>query len=352
MSRGWIARLEDPPRWAAPALAAGEILFRAGVAVRGAAYDRGWLKSARAPLPVISVGNLTAGGTGKTPLVIALAGRLMARGLRVAVVSRGYGRSGSAPLVVVARDGRIAAGAAEAGDEPLLIAAETSANVVVAPDRLRGAVHARSLGADLVILDDGFQHRRLRRDLDLVVIDARDPFAGGRLIPRGRLREPPGALARADLLVVHRGDVSAPVPTPPAFGAAVQVALSPRAIRDRGAALEPSALAGKRAALIAAIARPERFLSTVERLGAEVVATAFLPDHAPLDAGALEEFRARARRARADLLLTTSKDAARLGPELEPSGLAVLEVELVVLEGERELEAALDRIGEARPSPP
>src|SRR5262245_27319852 len=180
------------------------LLYGGAVRMRNLFYDRNGAV-VRAGLPVLSVGNLTAGGTGKTTMVAYLARRLRDWGRAPAVVSRGYGgRAGRGPLVV-SRGGRALVGPELAGDEPFLLA-ETLPGipVVVGSDRIAGAAATKELGADVVVLDDGFQHRRLARDLDIVPLDAAGPFANYHLLPAGPLREPISGLARADVVVITR----------------------------------------------------------------------------------------------------------------------------------------------------
>ena len=187
-------------------------LYRGAVAARNAAYRRGWIESTQLDVPVISVGNLTFGGTGKTPTVIALARDLVRKGRHPAVLTRGYKRVDDAQTVVVGPDPKQAA--SEVGDEPLEMAHRLpGVPIVVDADRARGGNQAQRLGADVVVLDDGFHHRRLERDLDIVLIDAGDPFGGGRLPPLGRLREPVTGLKRAGAILVTKvpADWRAPV---------------------------------------------------------------------------------------------------------------------------------------------
>jgi len=170
-------------------------VYRGVVAARRAIFSRGWLRRARLDVPVISVGNLTFGGTGKTPVVIALVRDLVRMGRRPAVLTRGYKRRENHQVVVVGPEPRQRVD--EVGDEPLEMARRLpGVPVVVDANRERGGLEALRLGADVVVLDDGFQHLRLERDLDIVVIDAGDPWGGHRLPPLGRLREPVAALAR------------------------------------------------------------------------------------------------------------------------------------------------------------
>lgn len=179
-------------------------LFGLLVVMRLFAYSTGIAKSYRAAIPVLSVGNLTVGGTGKTPVVDHLVQRALMSGQRVAVVSRGYGGQRKSGTALVS-DGRgtLHDDAYLYGDEPVLLARRNrDAMVIVARKRSEGVMLAEKLGAELVILDDGFQHLRLSRDLDIVLLDSRSPFGNGHLLPAGPLREPVASLARADLVIL------------------------------------------------------------------------------------------------------------------------------------------------------
>src|SRR2546423_13420251 len=175
------------------ALAPLGLLYGAAVRARLRLYRSGLLKTESVGAPVISVGNLTAGGTGKTPLVEWVARAVANEGLRACVLTRGYGRADASRRVVVSDGERVLAGVEESGDEPLLLAEKLNgvASVVCDRDRVDAARWAReSLGAQAFVLDDGFQHLRIARDLDIVTLDATEPWGGGHLLPRGRLREP------------------------------------------------------------------------------------------------------------------------------------------------------------------
>ncbi len=333
MSDPWD--LDAPPRALRPLLSAAELAYKGGLAVRRALYAAGVAKTGAAPCPVISVGNLTVGGNGKTPMVLLLAERLRAAGRRPAIVSRGYGGTH--------RDGvhRVHphTSAIEAGDEPVLLARRTGLPVYVAPARVEGAREAAAQGADVILLDDGFQHWALGRDLDLVLLDAARPFGGGHLLPAGRLREPRAALARADVVVAHRGDAAAPAPVT-GLRADVEVAIRPRALATvAGAEVPLSELAGRDVALAAAIARPERFEATVAGLGARVAERLWVRDHEMIDVAMLRALGRRHGR-----VVITEKDAARLPTDgLDDLPLWVLTIEMVILAGEAALDAAVAR---------
>ncbi len=330
LERSWYAGERLPPlRRAAAGVAAG--LFGAAVRARNAAFDRGLLSARRVPgLRVLSVGNLNVGGTGKTPVVIHLARLLAAQGVRAVVLSRGYGRGTHSPVLLDAARGPLP-DAATAGDEPLLIARSCpGVPVWVGAQRAALAVRAKEeLLAQVVLLDDGFQHRQLARDADLVVVDEAVGFGNGRLLPAGPLREPLAGLARAAL--VWRVEAPQPRPLPPFAVPVVRARHGPVAVvAPDGAQLPLEALRGRAVVAFAGIARPERFLRAATQLGATVVEQRLFADHQPLPAAELEALGT----ARGAWLLTTEKDLARLPPGF-PAHAVRLGV--TVLEGEEHL---------------
>ncbi len=304
-------------------------LYRVAVLARIGAYGRGWLASSRLAAPVISVGNLTFGGTGKTPTVIALVRDLVRRGRHPAVLTRGYGRVAAEPIVIVGPEPK--ATVASAGDEPLELASRLpGVPVVVDADRIRGGIEALTRGADVLVLDDGFQHLQLHRDLNLLLVDAGDPWGGGRMPPSGRLREPLSGLARADAVVVTKvGSDPEPilaevrrVVAEVAPGLPVLAArLEPTAVRRDDGSADPDVLAGTRVVAVAGLGRPEGFADLLRSAGAEVVATRWFADHHVFTTTEIEEAVTAAAAARA-VVVTTAKDAVKL-----PSDAAVWVVE-------------------------
>lgn len=251
-----------------------EAPYRLAVSSRNRAFESGKREVFQAGVPVISIGNLTTGGTGKTPLVCFIAKHLRKQGMRVAIISRGYGAT-----------------AGEGNDEAMELARVLpDVPHVQDPDRVEAArVAVEELEAQVLLMDDGFQHRRLHRDLDIVVIDATNPFGYNHLLPRGLLREPIASLARADAVVLSRANLIAEEPrqtireivakhAPQAVWAeAVHVPKS--LLTWPGSEQNIGSLAGKNVALISAIGNPEAFAATVRRCGANVVGTMSLPDH-------------------------------------------------------------------------
>ncbi|HVG49351.1 MAG TPA: tetraacyldisaccharide 4'-kinase [Rubellimicrobium sp.] len=287
----------------------------------------------RAGVPVICVGNLDAGGTGKTPVVMALAQRLGGRGVAVHIVSRGYrGRLG-VPVHVSPTHA-----AEEVGDEPLLLSA--FAPVWVARDRAAGVRAAQTAGAQVVLLDDGFQNPGVAKDLSCVVVDAARGWGNGRAIPAGPLRETvPAGLARADL-VVSLGDAAAQEAFGRRWGGAIGT--SPHLEGELRPLPTGMPWRGLRALAFAGIGQPEKFFGTLRGLGAEVVEMRALDDHQPLSRALLQRLETDARRLGAQLV-TTEKDAVRLPAAMRPRVLT-LPVRLH-LEDWGPLDAAFDRLG-------
>ncbi len=328
-------------------LRVGEWFYSAGVALRNRRFDRPAARTTL-PIPVISVGNITVGGTGKTPMVIDLVERLDLAGRSVAVISRGYGTPSEEP-----------------NDEERLIRKRCPSAVCLSdPDRVRAGERAHLVfGADVIVLDDGFQHRRLDRALDIVLIDATCPFGHGHLLPRGLLREPPSALRRADVVVLSRCDQVSPVNL---TRLDVQVRrLAREAIhlqcRHRVSAIErldgtpwEGGLEGKRAVVFAGIARPAAFVTTMRTLGVDVVARRFWPDHHRYRLGDVAALYAPGRFPKHDFLLTTEKDAVKLAAldGLNPGNILVAKVAIEWLsDSETKIREVLEEAASVKPRP-
>ncbi|MBM3319457.1 MAG: tetraacyldisaccharide 4'-kinase [Candidatus Eisenbacteria bacterium] len=339
-----------------PLGAAGEWVFRAAVLLRNTLYDRRILRSVRLGAPVASVGNLSVGGTGKTPVAIALASILLGEGRRPALLSRGYGRE---------RAGRIVAmppgeepgprGHLLYGDEPCLVRLRLpDLPIVLGADRVRtGRLAIDRFGADFLLLDDGMQHRRLARDLDIVLVPGVRPFGNGRLLPRGTLREPPGALRRAGLVLVRAlegTDENLDAVLDRAGAPAARIRFTYETIGvllPTGATADARTfLSGRRVLAVSGIGSPESFEKTIEETGARIAGRLRFPDHHRFDC----EDRARIAQSAARigaLAVTTEKDRSRLAPEeAERAGLHTLRVEVRFQDPEGRLPALLAALGE------
>jgi tetraacyldisaccharide 4'-kinase len=260
-------------------------LYRGLLAVRERAYAAGWLRSERAGKPLVVVGNLTVGGTGKTPLTVWLARELRAQGLRVGIVSRGYGgRESRKPRWV-----EPGTQWQEVGDEPLILARRSECPTVVGSDRV-AAARALAAGVDVIVADDGLQHLRLSRDCEIVVIDGARGFGNGRVLPAGPLREPLARLARADALVVNGSVAHASLARAPFAERLLEMRLVGEQALPVDAAAAPRPLAawrGARVHAVAGIGNPARFFAALRAHGIGVIEHAF-PDHHPFAAAELE----------------------------------------------------------------
>jgi tetraacyldisaccharide 4'-kinase len=313
--------------------------FGATAALRVEAYRRGLLPRHRLAGPVVSVGNLGTGGSGKTPVVQRVAEILRDAGEPVAVLSRGYGGRFKGGALVVGDGTCVLASAAEAGDEPVMLA-RSLPGVVVAIGPRRDAVGRaveQRFGRRVHVLDDGFQHLRLERDLDLVCLDVRD--LDDQPLPAGRLRERPAALARADLVLLTRLEAASEVELrllETRVGPQRAFRVERRLAGWRTPAGAPTA-PPTRAFLLAAIARPERFEHDAAAAGVAVLGRAFFRDHHRFHPAELAAVAEQARLAGADAILTTSKDAVRL----ETTSLAGLPVIVLGIEARVADEARL-----------
>jgi tetraacyldisaccharide 4'-kinase len=305
------------------------------------------------PVPVISVGNLVVGGTGKTPLVVHLARLLVKDGHRVVIVSRGYGRAGSEPLIV-SRGERPLVGWREAGDEPALMAMiARGAGVVVASRRADGVRAAvEKLGAGVILLDDGMQHVQLGRDLDIVAVDARSPLGNGHLLPAGPLREHPLGIMRAGLIVATRCDraggasnvrrtVGALRPGVPVVETRMRLAELWDVSTGQTVALE--GVRGAAAFAVAGIADPDDFCDTLERLGFRVLSMRSFPDHHEFTDRDIASLDDELDETGANIVLTTEKDAVRLRGWRPRVPLVAVGIDIEVTQGERQMRDALDQ---------
>ncbi|HYB97950.1 MAG TPA: tetraacyldisaccharide 4'-kinase [Candidatus Limnocylindrales bacterium] len=321
--------------------------FGVTASARSLLYDLGILRSRQAPAPVISVGALTTGGSGKTPFVLWLTRRLQQRGLRPCIVTRGYGGRSRQTHLVTPEHALTETTVAECGDEAALLAARSGAVVATSPMRIDACNAAwERFRPDVFVLDDGFQHRGLARDLDIVLVDGAEKEQ--RLLPAGPLRERPSALRRAHVIVTSGGiapwlRASA---APEWLLESRTVATSLVASLGESAGEPVASLAGRRVAAVAAVARPERFVAMLGATGADVTATILRRDHHPYSAADWHQIEQLARSV--DRVVTTEKDLVKLAAfaPAVPSWLRALRIDVEVDGEERLLERAarqLDR---------
>jgi tetraacyldisaccharide 4'-kinase len=293
------------------------LLYGAGQRLRARLYRCGVFSSYRAPQPVISVGNLTVGGTGKTPVVDAIVRHLVQRGERPAVISRGYGGQVRRGVAIVSRgDGHgPLLSARHCGDEPFLLARRNpQAVVIVAPCRREGVKAAiRDCGATIILLDDGFQHLAVQRDLDILLLDARRPLGNGSVLPAGLLREPPAAHHRAGLCLLTRDEALAalaPFAVPTTLRCRHRLAAEFVALD--GTVQRMNDFSGQRGVAFAGIANSENFFHALKALGLEIIDTIALNDHADFSEQTLKKLEQASLTA--DFFVTTEKDGVKLRP--------------------------------------
>ncbi len=300
------------------------VLYKFLVSFRNLLFDYGILRVTKLSCPVISIGNITVGGTGKTPLVINLARYFQHKGFSPAVVTRGYGGKRRSGVTLVSNKKDILSDHETVGEEAILLARRLpGVPVLVAPQRVQAGPPAREMfQADLLILDDAFQHRRIFRDLNIVLLDYLRPFGNGWLLPRGTLRETPAGLKRADA-IVYTGlnypaannvdpesiSINSSINAPRFIACHKPTALFPLA---GGQSWPPEILSGKTVCLFSGIGSPEGFRNTVESLGALVTACKIFPDHHIYRQEDLVEINNLFQEKQADFLVTTEKDAVKL----------------------------------------
>ncbi len=331
-------------------------LFAATVRTRNWLYDCRVFKAKKLPCAVISVGNITSGGTGKTPAVIWIAKALLDAGYRPAVLLRGYRRQAKTPATHIVSDGQdILAPLETSGDEAVMIARELpTVPVLIGKDRYDAGDRAvRQLKRDTLILDDGFQRRKLARDLDIVTVDAIEPFGTGRLLPAGTLREPVSALRRADLIILTRadmaesaGEIREAIANVVGNTPIIESRHVPTRLYHLGKSEEVDfgVLRGKNLFAVCGIGVPHAFAETVRRYEPKSVGLLAFPDHHRYSSADAAKIQREAKRVGADFIITTRKDEPKLLPFWAPEGndaaacdvppLLVLGIELSVTAGE------------------
>jgi tetraacyldisaccharide 4'-kinase len=299
----WLERHWYRPRlWLTLLLSPLETLFSLLAALRRMAFSLGWRRRERLAVPVVVIGNIHVGGVGKTPLTLALLDAFQARGVKVGVISRGYGGRQRLPQEV-----RPDSDPAEVGDEPLLLASG-GAPVFVGRDRVAAgrALLAAYPSVSLILTDDGLQHYRLARDLEVVVVDGARGFGSGRLLPNGPLREPVARLRRVDAVVVNGGPPGATMPIP-SSAARFAMSLEPDAayaLDDPSVRRQPADFAGLRVAALAGIGNPGRFFATLHALEIPLARELAFPDHHVFADSDLPRD--------VDAVIMTSKDAVKM----------------------------------------
>ena len=342
--------IHEGPGWLRCSLAGLSVLYGLGVELRKLAYAGGWLKAVRLDCVVVSVGNLTLGGTGKTPMTLYLARLIEACGFRVAVVSRGYKGNAGVHGAVVSDGRKILMEASASGDEAFMMArALKDVPVIVGRDRYAAGMRAlEKFAPQVILLDDGFQHMRLSRDIDLVLLDAEKPFGNGRLIPRGTLREDKKALSRSSAMVLTRvekrdakayASVARHAPGIPVFRCRHHPYVSDVILSEAGENEPPGGalkgcgdmelLQGKRGYLFSGIAQNERFHRTIAANGCQIRGTAGFADHHDYSSDELTTIMQSAVNSGADFIITTDKDFSRIPSGVRwPMSLVVVGVEI------------------------
>ncbi|MGO9451345.1 MAG: tetraacyldisaccharide 4'-kinase [Candidatus Binataceae bacterium] len=293
-------------------------IFRSAVAARNLWWRR---MAQRAPVPVISIGNLTVGGNGKTPFSLFLASRLQEHGYKVAIISRGYsGAKSKARAILVADHGELKIPPEESGDEPAMMSRRFSGPIVVARRRIDGIELATNLRPlDAVILDDGFQHTRLRRDLDLVLVSEERGFGNGHMLPAGPMREPLPAVSRADAIVIMSAGSGRPNTIRPSEMKklsrlrVLHASVRPHGLIqvERGEWRETApALGGRRVLAVSGLAHPSAFHAMIREIDADLVAVLEYPDHHSYTSADWQAIAAAARDV--DAIVTTEKDLIKL----------------------------------------
>jgi tetraacyldisaccharide 4'-kinase len=310
--------------------------------LRTAAYNKGLLKTTELPAPVISVGNITVGGTGKTPLVEKICRILSAESRKVCVLTRGYRRENPGNRVLVSDGTTLLASASQAGDEPFLLAEKLIGTAAVVCDANRAAAGTwaiENLDADVFVLDDGFQHLQLKRDLDIVAIDATNPWGSNHLLPRGALREVAGGLARADCVIITRTNQTKDVSL---LETEIRKLLGPSPIltsqmqttgvrQVKGITVSSTAIPQPVLAFCA-IGNPNSFLNQVRDENVQVANLQVFPDHYSYQQADISDLSRKAKAAGAVSLITTAKDAVKVSTLQFDLPCYVLEIEILINE--------------------
>lgn len=331
-------------------------LYGTVIWIRNYCFTAGIFKQKRLPCTVISVGNIVVGGTGKTPAVAAIAKLLQNQGFQVTILLRGYKRRSGEKMTVVSDGENRLCSREESGDEADMLARQLSKIPIIVGKRryLTGKAALDRFKSDIVILDDGFQHRQLARDIDILTIDATQPYGTGRLLPIGTLREPITAIQRADIILLTRTDV---VSTDIANLKAELNQLAPNTLilesvhqptslywlnqSDEHRTMSIKSLTGKRLLAVCGIGNPDAFVTTLEKSNPEVVELLAFPDHHVYTESDLQQIQQRLKGCDAEWVVTTQKDEQKLASLSTELPIVVLAIELVITDGDAVLIEAL-----------
>lgn len=317
------------------------MLYQIGLSIYLLVYDLGLRKRLKLSVPVISIGNLTFGGTGKTPAVQTVCKMLTGQGKKVVVLSRGHG--GSADGSVIVSDGdSILCDSSVSGDEPMLLAKTlTSVPVIVGKDRrISGRLAVEMFSPDVVVMDDGLQYWQLYRDLDIIVLNAQKPFGSGFVMPMGDLREPVSGLKRAGIILLSYSDSVSSEALEGIIhkisrlsqAACFKCTHKPVGFRNvfSGEKLALEWIKGKKIAVFCGIGHPEAFLNMLQSLGADIKSSTVVGDHYDYSKEDIAGIKSRGEQSGAEAYITTAKDLARLGGNIDLPNLYTLEIELEI----------------------
>ncbi len=329
--------LLEPAYWM---LRAMSFVYALAMKLRAMGYRAGWLPSRKLNGWVISVGNLTLGGTGKTPMTLWIAQTLKDRGRKPAILSRGYKGNADGTVNVVSDGIKVLLSPESAGDEPVMMAQKLKGvPILVGVDRYLSGKHAlEHFGVDTLILDDGFQHLSLHRDCNILLLDDANPFGNGRVFPAGHLREPLDALSRADLICYTRAQAGLPRMKVRFTKPVNEIQTSPRIGKwiylETGENLSQDAIKNKPVAVFCGIARPDDFVKLLTEDGIQVVSRFDFSDHYRYSSQDCRYIQDHARRCNAEFILTTEKDAVKLNVNSWDPPLIVASIELDFINGE------------------
>ena len=331
-------------------------LYGTIVWIRNYCFTSRILKQKRLPCTVISVGNIVAGGTGKTPAVAAIAKQLQNQGFQVTILLRGYKRRSSENITVVSDGENLLCSREESGDEADMLARQLpKIPVVVGKQRyLTGKAALDHFKSDILILDDGFQHRQLTREVDILIIDATQPYGTGALLPIGTLREPITTIHRADIILLTRTDavdtniadlkveLNQLAPNTPILESVHQpTSLYWLNQSDAHSIMPIENLTGKRLLAVCGIGNPDAFVATLEKYNPEAVGLLAFPDHHVYTESDLQKIHEQKQQCEAEWIVTTQKDEQKFASLFTELPIVVLAVELVITDGEGVLKKAL-----------